>query len=322
MTKTYVGTKIVTAWPQTQTINRGASTVEDPGYAVKYADGYISWSPESAFDAAYLELPDVSGLQPHQIRVVAEYVELKNRTVKLRAFLDTTTFADLHEYERDRLTRQYGLMADLAEVLSDRIEAFREPVSVEDGGDVDEVDTEVDPAAENEDRPLAEVLQASADKIEVSSELQAALDRARERHERQFPLIVQNLLDIAAWLEAGAHGPIPTYADARQRLGKPLTDETFDIDAEHNARHEELHPIVIAYQESDIAETFGVGLDTFMSATEEQREWLLTAAKLIKRRRVTISLDPADPDPSATVTAYVKNVRDGALETLVVVRAD
>ncbi len=45
MTHRYIGTKEVTAWPQDKD---GA-----PGYAVKYADGYISWSPQEAFDAAY-----------------------------------------------------------------------------------------------------------------------------------------------------------------------------------------------------------------------------------------------------------------------------
>lgn len=282
MTKTYVGTKIVTAWPQTQTINRGASTVEDPGYAVKYADGYISWSPESAFDAAYLELPDVSGLQPHQIRVVAEYVELKNRTVKLRAFLDTTTFADLHEYERDRLTRQYGLMADLAEVLSDRIEAFREPVSVEDGGDVVEVDTEVDPAAENEDRPLAEVLQASADKIEHSPEMQALLDRVRERHERQFPMIVQNLLDIAKWLDAGGHGPAPNMGTASAD-GERFPDTLVNVASRTEFGIQDKDPIQRRVER--------LGID------EDDRVML------------HITLDPDDPDPIGTVSAYVEEIR-------------
>lgn len=295
MTKTYVGTKIVTAWPQTQTINRGATTVEDPGYAVKYADGYISWSPESAFDAAYLELPDISGLQPHQIRVVAEYVELKNRTVKLRAFLDTITFADLHEYERDRLTRQYGLMADLAEVLSDRIEAFREPVSVEDGGDVVEVDTEVDPAAENEDRPLAEVLQASADKIEVSSELQAALDRARERHRAQFPILVQNFLDIANWVSDGAHGPMPTYADSRKVV-------------EEGRGCGSLHLICERFPELQSSEQ--TATDNGVQPPESiARQVERLGIDLDNRVMLYITLDPADVDPIGTVSAYVDEIR-------------
>lgn len=45
MTHLYIGTKEVTAWPQEKD--------GKPGYAVKYADGYISWSPEQAFTDAY-----------------------------------------------------------------------------------------------------------------------------------------------------------------------------------------------------------------------------------------------------------------------------
>lgn len=136
MTKSYVGTKIVTAWPETRTINRGDSAVEEPGYAVKYEDGYISWSPKSSFDAAYLELPDISGLLPHQIRVVAEYVQTKDRYTKLHAFLGTDTFVGLDMHEKERLARQCGVMSELVAVLAERIEAFREPVSTGDDGDV------------------------------------------------------------------------------------------------------------------------------------------------------------------------------------------
>lgn len=46
MTKCYIGTKQIWAWPQEKD---GA-----PGYAVKYPDGYTSWSPKDVFEAAYL----------------------------------------------------------------------------------------------------------------------------------------------------------------------------------------------------------------------------------------------------------------------------
>lgn len=154
MTKSYVGTKIVIAWPATQTINRGANTVEEPGYSVKYEDGYTSWSPEATFDAAYLELPNTSGLLPHQIRVVAEFIQNKDRHEKLTAFLRTDTFANLDILEKERLARQCGLMAELSDVLAERIEAFREPQLGGEGGDEVESDvTSPDPATENEDQP-------------------------------------------------------------------------------------------------------------------------------------------------------------------------
>lgn len=45
MTHRYIGTKEVTAWP--------AEKDGKPGYSVKYADGYTSWSPQAAFEEAY-----------------------------------------------------------------------------------------------------------------------------------------------------------------------------------------------------------------------------------------------------------------------------
>ena len=45
MTHRYIGTKEITAWEQEKD---GQS-----GYAVKYADGYTSWSPRDVFEAAY-----------------------------------------------------------------------------------------------------------------------------------------------------------------------------------------------------------------------------------------------------------------------------
>ncbi|TXH10058.1 MAG: DUF2829 domain-containing protein [Spirochaetes bacterium] len=45
MTQDYYGTKRITAWEQ----DRDGK----PGYAVKYKDGYISWSPKETFEEAY-----------------------------------------------------------------------------------------------------------------------------------------------------------------------------------------------------------------------------------------------------------------------------
>lgn len=45
MTHEYIGTKIITAWP--------AEKDGQPGYGVKYEDGYISWSPKETFESAY-----------------------------------------------------------------------------------------------------------------------------------------------------------------------------------------------------------------------------------------------------------------------------
>ena len=62
MTKDYYGTKRVTAWradrSQTEVDEIAGRTGE--GYGVKYADGYISWSPREAFEAAYQPIDAMS----------------------------------------------------------------------------------------------------------------------------------------------------------------------------------------------------------------------------------------------------------------------
>jgi hypothetical protein len=45
MTHRYIGTKEVVAW--------AADKDGKPGYGVKYADGYTSWSPKEAFEESY-----------------------------------------------------------------------------------------------------------------------------------------------------------------------------------------------------------------------------------------------------------------------------
>ena len=46
MTQHYIGSKQIVAWEQDKD--------GQPGYAVKYPDGYISWSPKDVFESAYL----------------------------------------------------------------------------------------------------------------------------------------------------------------------------------------------------------------------------------------------------------------------------
>lgn len=48
MTRTYIGTKIVAAWPE--------SKDGQDGYAVRYDDGYQSWSPKEVFERCYRPL--------------------------------------------------------------------------------------------------------------------------------------------------------------------------------------------------------------------------------------------------------------------------
>lgn len=297
MTNTYVGTKIVTAWPQSKTSADGVSVVEQEGYAVKYEDGYISWSPEATFDAAYLVLPNTSGLTQEQIRVVAEFVQNKDRYEKLRAFFGTDDYANLDLYEKERLARQYGLMVELGDVLSERIEAFRGPELGGEGGDEVEADvTSPDPAAENEDRPLAEVLQTAADKIEHGPELQALFDAANERHRKQFPAMVKNLIDIAKWLDGGGKGPLPAYGAEGS-----LIDEVHA--AEYSRIVEERYPGTLMKVASLKA---AAGLREPASI---QRQIERLGIDEDDRVALFITVDPEDPDPVATIGAYIDEIR-------------
>lgn len=64
-TQFYVGVKLVEAWPEEKD--------GKPGYAVKYEDGYTSWSPKDVFERAYLELgPDDPTKVPEM--VVEEFI--------------------------------------------------------------------------------------------------------------------------------------------------------------------------------------------------------------------------------------------------------
>lgn len=64
-------------------------------------------------------------LKPHQQRVVEEYEQLFDRTVKLSHFLNTPLFAKLDDAEKSRLNRQWQVMQEYGLILSARIDAFK-----------------------------------------------------------------------------------------------------------------------------------------------------------------------------------------------------
>lgn len=51
--KKYIGTKLVEAEPCAAWKDTGDHKTGDPGYKVRYPDGYESWSPEKVFERAY-----------------------------------------------------------------------------------------------------------------------------------------------------------------------------------------------------------------------------------------------------------------------------
>ena len=93
--KKYIGCKLLKAEPMTRGAYneyRGWNIPEDkdpaePGYFVRYPDGYVSWSPKPVFEQAYMEVDDnkdlPSGISIGQ-RMVDEFV----------AYTETITMGD------------------------------------------------------------------------------------------------------------------------------------------------------------------------------------------------------------------------------------
>lgn len=139
--KTYIGTKIIQARPMSRVdYNAYRNWVlpdneegADAGYLVEYLDGgkandsrhagYISWSPQAQFDAAYVQVDTNPGLPPHMQRVAAEQAELDDRRGKLNGFLGSEIFARLPKDEQSRLWRQAEIMDDYSNILRDRLVA-------------------------------------------------------------------------------------------------------------------------------------------------------------------------------------------------------
>lgn len=120
MTQSYIGTKQIVAWEQEKD---GA-----PGYAVKYSDGYISWSPKAVFEAAYLPMGHVGHLAPHQQRVVGEKVQLDDKIAKLSGFFSSDQYVYISPSEKSRLFDQADAMVEYSKVLGARITAFNPSV--------------------------------------------------------------------------------------------------------------------------------------------------------------------------------------------------
>lgn len=116
MTQNYIGTKQVLAWDQEKD--------GKPGYAVKYADGYTSWSPKGIFETSYIPMGNIGHLPPFAQRMIGEHAQLLDKVTKLRGFVDSSAFMVLTGTERDHLTEQLAAMEAYLAVLDKRIAAF------------------------------------------------------------------------------------------------------------------------------------------------------------------------------------------------------
>lgn len=93
---------------------------EDEGFLVNFGF-HAAWWPKDVVDKHFVALPRAP---PHQQRVHAEAVELRERVQKLKAFIGSDPFTSLVPDEQLRLTRQYDLQCQLLQVLDERIANF------------------------------------------------------------------------------------------------------------------------------------------------------------------------------------------------------
>lgn len=124
MTQEYFGSKIITAWAQEKD---GA-----PGYAVKYEDGYTSWSPKDVFERSYLPIGNVAHEPLFIQRMAGEKAQNDDRLTKLGAFLENPI--SLTEREHDLLIRQKELLEELSEILGERLALARAKCAPQDDG--------------------------------------------------------------------------------------------------------------------------------------------------------------------------------------------
>ena len=109
----YIGTKQVTAWPE---LKQGVE-----GFAVKYADGYTSWSPRDVFEQAYIGIGQVKEKPAHIQRMIGEKAQLDDRLVKLKALIKTPGFRELSAKSQELLTAQAGAMGEYSDLLQERL---------------------------------------------------------------------------------------------------------------------------------------------------------------------------------------------------------
>lgn len=119
----FTGTKTVTACKMNRTAAEEIlkrkiyddDREDEPGYLVRYADGYTSWSPAKAFEYAYR----VS--ETYLDRMKIEHEQLAERYLGGREFTFTQKFRDLSEKERNLLMRQLNEMEGYIYILGERI---------------------------------------------------------------------------------------------------------------------------------------------------------------------------------------------------------
>lgn len=88
---------------------------DEPGYIVKYADGYVSWSPKEAFENAY----KVAETSLDIMRIESQ--EVKECLMKLNEFMYSEKIISLSDADVCRLRNQKSAMENYLNILLLRI---------------------------------------------------------------------------------------------------------------------------------------------------------------------------------------------------------
>lgn len=114
MSEIYVGTELVMA--------SEADKNGEPGYAVRYQDGFQSWARKKVFEETYFSLGNINAYPDFLKRLIAEYRTLLDKFNKLTLFLSTATESDLLDCHDIRLMEeQRSAMSDLISILNKRV---------------------------------------------------------------------------------------------------------------------------------------------------------------------------------------------------------
>ena len=124
--KKYIGTKQVEAEPMTMgeayrrnLLQNGRvpndSEKDNPGFYVRYQDGYESWSPAETFCKAY-KIADTP-----LDRLIIEHQELRDKINKLEKFLSSEGFNSLNYKMQTLLDMQHRIMIEYSLIIKERI---------------------------------------------------------------------------------------------------------------------------------------------------------------------------------------------------------
>ncbi len=114
---TYIGTKVVKAYPCLAWKDAGDHKAGDEGYKVIYEDGYKSWSPKYVFEKHYKKS------DTYIDRMKIELEELQDRLMKLNGFLESEKSKNLISFnERFLMENQAAYMKRYICCLVSRID--------------------------------------------------------------------------------------------------------------------------------------------------------------------------------------------------------